>query len=324
MFPLRRQCEQWVAKAVSVEGDVEAKRAGEPLWMPVALNSTFCAGDTIRVLENSRAELSLVNQPILRLDQNSTITLGGVKEERTFLVGLIQGAAHFFSRTPRSIAVNTAFVNAGVEGTEFFVRVGSDETFISVFEGSVLASNDAGYLRIGSGQSAAAKAGQAPVVRVVAKPRDAVRWALYYPPVLGVPPEKITASDSFDTGYLAARASSRLAVGRVDEANSDIDRILRIDPNNSDAMALQSIIALVQNDKAKGLALAQKAVEADPESATAQVALSYAQQAEFDLEGARATLEKAVKQTPDNALAWARLAEIHMSFGCAGQSLGCG
>ena len=119
------QCEQWVAKAVSVQGDVEAKRAGEPLWMPVALNSTFCAGDTIRVLENSRAELSLVNQPILRLDQNSTITLGGVKEERTFLVGLIQGAAHFFSRTPRSIAVNTAFVNAGVEGTEFFVRVGA-------------------------------------------------------------------------------------------------------------------------------------------------------------------------------------------------------
>ena len=76
-------CEQWVAKAVSVEGDVEAKKAGEPLWMPVTLNSTFCAGDTIRVLDNSRAELSLVNQPVLRLDQNSTITLGGVKEERT-------------------------------------------------------------------------------------------------------------------------------------------------------------------------------------------------------------------------------------------------
>ena len=86
-------------------------------------------------------------------------------------------------------------------------------------------------------------------------------------------------------------------------------------------MALQSIIALVQNDKEKGLALAQKAVEADPESGTAQVALSYAQQAGFDLEGARATLEKAVKQTPDNALAWARLAEIHMSFGALDKAL---
>ena len=128
-------CEQWVAKAVSVEGDVEAKRVGEPLWMPITLNSTFCAGDTIRVLENSRAELSLVNQPVLRLDQNSTITLGGLKEERTFLVDRIKGAAHFFSRAPRSISVNTAFVNAGVEGTEFFVKVDSDETFISVFEG---------------------------------------------------------------------------------------------------------------------------------------------------------------------------------------------
>jgi len=314
-------CEEWVAKAVSVEGNVEAKLVGEPLWQPVTLNSTFCAGDTIRVLNNSRAELSLVNQPVLRLDQNTTITLGGVKEEQTFFVDLIQGAAHFFSRAPRSITVNTAFVNAGVEGTEFFVKVGSDETFISVFEGKVLASNDAGSLGIGSGQSAAAKAGQAPVARVVAKPRDAVRWALYYPPILGVSPEKITASDSFDPVYLASRASSRLAVGRVDEATSDIDQILRVDPNNSDAMALQSIIALVQNDKAKGLTLAQKAVEADPESATAKVALSYNQQAAFDLEGTRATLIDAVKQTPDNALAWARLAEIHMSFGDLGKAL---
>jgi len=314
-------CEEWVAKAVSVEGNVEAKLVDEPLWQPVTLNSTFCAGDTIRVLNNSRAELSLVNQPVLRLDQNSTITLGGVKEERTFLVDMIQGAAHFFSRAPRSISVNTAFVNAGVEGTEFLVEVRSDETFISVFEGKVLASNDAGSLGIGSGQSAAAKAGQAPVARVVASPRDAVRWALYYPPVLGVSPEKITAGDSFDPVYLASRASSQLAVGRVDEANSDIDQILSIDPDNSDAMALQSIIALVQNDKAKGLTLAKKAVEADPESAPAKVALSYNQQAAFDLEGARATLENAVKQTPDNALAWARLAEIHMSFGDLGKAL---
>ena len=92
----------------------------------------------------------------------------------------------------------------------------------------IVASNDAGSLRIGRGQSAAAQAGQAPVLRVVAKPRDAVHWALYYPPVLYAPPGKKMAEDEADPRYLAARASSLLAVGQVDPANADIERVLTI------------------------------------------------------------------------------------------------
>ena len=45
-------CEQWVAKAVSVQGSVEVKRAGETQWQPVRLNDTYCPGDTIRVDDN--------------------------------------------------------------------------------------------------------------------------------------------------------------------------------------------------------------------------------------------------------------------------------
>ncbi len=40
------------------------------------------------------------------------------------------------------------------------------------------------------------------------------------------------------------------------------------------------MIAVTQNEKGKALELARKAVESDPKSATAQIALSYAQQAE--------------------------------------------
>jgi hypothetical protein len=86
-------CEPWVARVVSVQGSVEARKAGEPQWQPVKLNDTYCQADTIRVLERSRAGLALVNQPVLRLDQNSTITLGGLKEERTSLIDLARGAA---------------------------------------------------------------------------------------------------------------------------------------------------------------------------------------------------------------------------------------
>ncbi len=307
-------CEQWVAKAVSVQGTVEVKRNGETQWQQVQLEDKFCAGDMIRVLEESRADLAFANQPLLRLDQNSTITLAEIEQESEGLAGLfkgaakldlLEGAAHFFSRLPRNLEVKTAFVNAGVEGTEFFIKVADNSTTITVFEGKVLAANEAGSVGITGGQSAVAEAGKAPIMQVVAQPRDAVRWALHYPPVLDGPgPDSMTN-----------QAAQLLTVGRVDEAGSKIDEALRKDPSNSAALSLQVIIAVVQNDKEAALSSANKAVEAAPESATAQIALSYAQQAAFDLEAARASLEKAVALESDNALGWARLAELQSSFG---------
>ena len=308
-------CEQWVAKAVSVQGNVEARRVGETHWQPVKLNDTYCPGDKIRVNERSRAGLSLVNQPLLRLDQNTAITLGGVKARQTSVVELARGAVHFFSRIRRNLEVMTGFVNAGVEGTEGFIRVEADRTFISIFEGRVLASNTAGSLTLTSGQSAVAEAGKAPVLRVVARPRDAVHWALYYLPVLFVPPGTTPKEDMANPRFLAYRASRLLAVGRVDEAGADIQRALSLDPGFSDAYALQAIIFVVQNERDKALGSAQKAIETDPGSATARIAMSYARQAGFDLEGARTSIEEALKLDPKNALAWARLAELWSSFG---------
>jgi tetratricopeptide (TPR) repeat protein len=345
-FPQER-CKQWAGRVVSIQGTVQIRMAGETQWQPAKLNSTYCPGDTVRVLDKSRADVALVNQPVLRLDQNTTLTLKGMKDEKTSVVDMIKGAAHFFSRAPKNLDVTTAFVNAGIEGTEFFVRVDDDKTFISVFEGKVLASNEAGKLAITTGQSAVAERGKGPELRVVVKPRDAVQWTLYYPPVFYYRPADFKALPESDQAMIgksaeaymkgdftaafqsidgvpekvhearlfAYRASLLLAVGRVDEAKADIDKALNISPNNSDALALQSIIAVTQNDKGKALDLAKKAVDADPKSASARIALSYAQQAHFNLEGARASLQEAVKISPENALAWARLAEVWLMFG---------
>ena len=67
------------------------------------------------------------------------------------------------------------------------------QAFLSIFEGTVLAANEAGSLTLTSGQSAVAEAGKAPVLRIVARPRDAVQWALYYPPVLYMRPDEFPA-----------------------------------------------------------------------------------------------------------------------------------
>jgi tetratricopeptide (TPR) repeat protein len=124
-----------------------------------------------------------------------------------------------------------------------------------------------------------------------------------------------------DPGFFTYRASLLLAVGRVEEAGSDLDRALEIDPGDSDAHALKSVIAVTRNDKDNGLRLARRAVELDPTSSGGLIALSYAQQARFDLEAARESLQKAVSVQPADALAWARLAEIELSHGRLGKAL---
>jgi tetratricopeptide (TPR) repeat protein len=324
IFPVNgacQRCEQWAAKIVSVQGVVEARKAGKTEWVQVKLNDAYCPGDMIRVKEYSRASIFLANEALIRLDQNTTITITGFDKEETFLIEVVRGVLHLFSRFPKKLKVITPFVNATVEGTEFYLRVELDQTFLSIFEGKVAATNELGTLMLAGGQSAVVEAGKAPMGRVVARPRDAVHWALYYPPVKLFAPGEIPRKDHGDPRFLAYRASQLLAVGRVDEAGVDIQRALSLDPKYSDAFALQTIIFVVQNEREKALGAAQKAVETGPNSATARIAKSYAQQAHFDLEGALASVEEAIKLDSNNALAWARLAELWSSFGRLGRAL---
>ncbi len=340
-----------VATAVSVQGIVETLRVGETLWLPVKLNDAFRPGDTIRVQERSRADLSLLNQSVLRLNANTTITVEAPKLQRTGVVDLVRGAAHFFARGPNSLEVKTPFTVAGVRGTEFFITLEPQATLLTVFEGTVVAENATGSLSLRDGQSAVAEAGKAPVARFVARPRDAVHWALYYPPVLYFSADDFPAGDDWrgmvrrsvqsyregdlrnaleqvekapadvrDPRLYAHRAHLLLAVGQVDAARTDIQRALEIAPGDANAASLRTIMAVVQGDKDSALQIAQAAVAAAPESASALIAHSYAQQARFDLSGARADVEKAVALDPRNALAWARLAELHASFGELGKA----
>jgi tetratricopeptide (TPR) repeat protein len=335
-----------VVRAVSVQGVVEARRTGQTSWQPVRLNDTFSPGDTIRVGPRGRADIALLDQSVLRLNANTELTVEPVKDERTGVVNLLRGAAHFFSRGPRSLEVQTPFTVAGVRGTEFYIGLEPNQALLTVFEGTVVAQNPSGSLTLTSGQSAVAETGKAPVLRVVARPRDAVQWTLHYPPVLYFRPDEFPAGSDWqglvrrsnelyvkgdvagafdalstapatvpDGRFYAYRAHLLLTVGRVDEAAADIEQALRLAPNDANALSLQTIIAVAQGDKDRAFATAQRAVAAAPKSATAQIALSYAQQARFDLEGARKSVENAVALDDKNALAWARLSELWASFG---------
>jgi len=189
-------CDPPPARAASVQGTVETRRAGDTAWLPTKLNDTFCPGDVIRVQARSRADITLLDQSVLRLNANSTITVEAPKERRTGVVDLARGAAHFFSRGPNSLEVKTPFTVAGVRGTEFLIDVEAERALLTVFEGTVVAQSPAGSLTLTDGQSAAAERGKAPASRVVARPRDAVHWALYYPPVVYFKDRKSTRLNS--------------------------------------------------------------------------------------------------------------------------------
>ena len=186
-------CDVPVGRLASVEGRIEVQRTGTSSWQVVSLDADLCQGDTVRAGERSRATVALVNQAVLRIDQNSAMRLdniSGVTEERSAL-SLLKGAFQSFSRKPRGFEVNTPYLNGSIEGTEFVFRVAEDESILTVFEGTVLASNAHGSASVSSGASVAAKAGQAPQPRTLVRPRDAAQWSLYYPPILAAGGDRV-------------------------------------------------------------------------------------------------------------------------------------
>jgi tetratricopeptide (TPR) repeat protein len=344
--------ERWVAVVTSAQGGVYVQRPGQAQWEPLNVADKCYPGDSIRVEENSRAALVFKNDSTLRIDQNTTLTFQPM-EEQTILMRLFNGAATFFSRIPRSLKIFTPHMNGTVKGTEFVIRVDSGQTQINLFDGQILAENEKGELLISKGQSVIAKAGQAPVAQAVVRPRDAVQWALYYPAIMDFRPEDFPGgadwqqkvrqsieawrrgdlSGAFgalkgiddagiqDTRYLAYRATLALAVGQAQEASAWLDRILKADPKNANAYALQSVIATAQNNTASATDLATRAVSLDPQSPTARIALSYAQQALFDIRGATASVQEAVRVTPNDAYARSRLAELWLMQGWLNRAL---
>ena len=341
-------CEPAICKITSIQGSVTVKRKGSAQWTQIRLNDTFCPGDRISTGANSRAVVVLNIGTVLRMDQETSIAFLDVEEEKSFLLSIFKGAAHFFSRKYRSLKITTPLVNGGVEGTEFLVKVDPDETLFSLFEGRLLAENAYGELLLAKGQSAITRSDQPPQLKLVARPRDAVHWALYYPPIIFFNPEDTTTSlpddaqskirrsieayrqgdlvqafamleglgDNInDAPFFIYRASLYLTVGRFAKAEADTERALALDAGNSEALALRSISAVVQNQKEAALETAHQAVALNANSSAALIALSYAHQARFDLSAAIAQAQLAVDNAPDNAIARARLAELRLSIG---------
>ena len=346
-----KSCDTPVAHLVSVEGVIESRSPRAGVWQRLTLNAPICTGDILRTGSNSRgAVLVEGSDTLFRLDQTTTFQIVTQPQEKDrTLIELLSGIIHFISRVRHGLEVRTPYVNAVIEGTEFTVLAKPEESVIVLVEGTVLASNDAGSLRMEGEQTSVAKKGQAPQISTRIKPADAVQWMLHYQPILHglIGPAKVAAQDPLGPTFSDALAALRLndtvsafaslkhipatgrtprfynyraalflLVGRVEEAQRELERSLQLRAdNNSGALSLQAMIAVAQNKKAEALVLANQAVAAGQNSAVPLIALSYAQQARFDLDSALASINQAIDLEPDNPYAYARQSELLLSYG---------
>jgi tetratricopeptide (TPR) repeat protein len=332
-----------VGQLYSIDGEVSVQRQGA--WQRGVLNQTLCAHDGVRTGSLSRAAVMLSNENVLRIDQNTTMYLTNIvtEEQKPSLLDLTRGAFQSFSRQPHALEVNTPYLNAAVQGTEFVIRAEAGEATLTTYEGVVRVSNKSGSTSVASGQSVSAAAGRAPRPFILVKPWDAVQWGLYYPPILALGgadssklrPElaaslerakqhdiagalkaldRIPAGERDGSFYLL-EAALLLSVGRVDEALKIINEAIARNDRAGLAYALRAVIEVVKNQKARALEDAKRGVGLEPKAAAPRIALSYAQQANFDLKDARDTLLEATQLQPQNALAWARLGELWLMFG---------
>jgi tetratricopeptide (TPR) repeat protein len=254
------ECDTDVAHAVSVQGRVEVVSESGADWSPVHQGDSFCPGDRLRVGANSRAGLVLNDETLLRLAENTSVRISAPRADGSAWLDLLEGIAHFISRVKHTFQVNTPYVNASIEGTEFTVDSSADGAGVSVLEGHVRASNEHGEIMVSGGQRAQALAGQAPLAEAVVAPLDAVQWALYYPPVIAPtldhPSEAVRQAVEADRrgdldaafsalakapeveqdpALLVYRASLHLKVGGIDAARRDIDAALRLSPTQPEA-----------------------------------------------------------------------------------------
>jgi len=332
-------CRTPVARIVSIQGSIELLRARQNDWSKVTrLDTPLCEGDRLRAGALSRAALFIQPETLVRVDQNTSISLSQTTEET--LVEFTQedvlpaaagayscGAGYFITRFPRKFRVNTPHLNAAVEGTEFLVAMRCESTELSVFEGKVLAAGAGANIfpaqSISSGQVLTIGGSEPPAIKLLVKPADAVQWVLYYPPLSDATAEADLPSTEqcrslpkpLDQTCLTQRAEVLLRLGRVDEAEREVDAAVALDPGHGDANALRAIIAIAKNDKAGAIEAATAATTASPNSFRAWLALSYAQQASFKLKDALKSVQRAAEISADSSLVQARLAELFMSLG---------
>lgn len=322
-------------RIVAAQGRVEHTEARRELWTNARLFQPLYVDERVRTVRASRAAVLFVDETQVKLNANAVLTVRQVRAPGApapTIFDLLEGEAWFRTKNPASgVMVTTPSAATTIRGTEINVAIGpSNETVLTVVEGTAELANAAGSILVFAGEEGTAQPGQAPTKQVVLNPEDAVQWVLYYP--VGIPagdlPEASTVGDA-EAGYASLRAGdpagalqafgatpagvwgqigasiAQLALGRADDAIAAVTIGPEgLAPDAAVARYAQLAAAhLGAGDADAARAELEAALAVDPDAARPLALLSSLELRQNDTAGARAAAARAVAARPGSIAA---------------------
>lgn len=332
---------------LTVEGQVQVSPAGGTQWVAGHTNQLLHLGERLRTAERSRATVRLSDLSVLRVNE---LTVMQIREPddagNQSLLDLRAGSSYFFSRErPARQQFRTPLASGAIRGTEFNLSVGEDgRTVVTLIDGEVTLSNQVGQVVMATGEQGTVEPGKAPAKAPTLEAINILQWCLYYPGILDDEELQLSAEQrQVLAGSLVAykqgdllQAVALYPAGRAPA--SDAERVYRAATLLAAGQAAQAEAILPANregqsgERAAQLAVALRGMIAvvkgqsgpratPPHLATEWLAESYYFQSHGDLEQALAAAQAAVRLSPNFGFAWARVAELELSFGRQGQAM---
>ena len=318
------------AQIVALAGQGQTRAPGVEPWSPAALSQQLAQGADVRTLALSSAALLLADRTQIRMSANAQLRLCESQPERTLLE---LAAGRLWARTkktPAALQLQTPAALAVVRGTDWDVEVDTaGRTTLTVLSGQVELSNAQGSVQLGPAEQGYVEPGQAPIKRVLVRPRERVQWVTAYPgsgtrwAEGGAAADLVLADQEVAGGQLdAAQARLEQAWRRTQDPRAAARRaeLLMAQDRGADARAwldaaraaapasVELLLADADWHRLEGrgdaaLALYREAVaraEGSAQQAAAHWGLGRALQERGDLHAARAELMRAVELAPDN------------------------
>ena len=349
-------------RIVALEGKAEISTDEGRNWVSTQSDQVLKPHHRLRTGANSRVTL--------RWSDQSKATFGPLTDLEVLpsptsddLPGLHlwKGIFSFFHRDkPGRIRVLTRGTVAGVEGTEFVLKVeetaAGERATLWMIDGKVQFASAQGALALTNGQQAVAEFGKAPGLSAGFIANNVLQWCFYYPAVLDPRDLPLTALEQQTLGeslaayrsgdllaalakYPAGRpngsdaervyyAAILLSVGQVEQTEIALARLPAGDPNDRLqrlAAALRQLIAAVKLQPNPSTINHQPSGIAGSQLSTELLANSYYEQSlafrDISLQTALLAARMAATTSPEFGFAWARVAELEFSFGRTGRAL---
>ncbi|MBL8025235.1 MAG: FecR domain-containing protein [Fibrobacteres bacterium] len=127
------------------EGSVEIQRAGTTEWIPAKIKLPVNENDGVRTGKESRCEITLIEDRVLRFAENSNATLAAPEGGKTQLKtnkGSVWVNVKKLANRQNSFEVTTSVATAAIRGTVFGVDCDTGKANVLVLRGSVAMASE--------------------------------------------------------------------------------------------------------------------------------------------------------------------------------------